>query len=122
MTISELSQKISDSVLSDESKKKILDVIAGYPEVTPELEDKVTGLIQEDIDQGFADAGIDENLPEVKAAHEEMNRDLEQTGADLDAELALVDKEVAELDAMKKELNGYEDQQKIADLKAGLAQ
>ena len=120
MTIQELTQKITDSVLSDEAKKKINDLAATYTEVTPELEEQVKDLIQEDIDKDLAELGADDSTPEIQEAEAQLERDLAQVGSDLDADMAFVDKELAELDSLRAEVTAAEEAHKIAQLRNDL--
>lgn len=121
MTIQELTQKITDSVLSDEAKKKINDLAATYAEVTPELEEQVKELIQEDIDKDLAALGADEDSPEIQAAQDDLDRDLAQADADLDADMNYVNNGLTELDALRAEVTAAEEAHKIAQLRHDLA-
>ena len=121
MTISELTQKIADSVLSDEAKKKIIDLAATYAEVTPDLEDQVKELIQEDIDKDLATLGTDDDIPEIQEAEAQLERDLAQVGADFDEDMAHVEKSMTELDNLRAEVSAAEEAHKIAQLRHDLA-
>lgn len=117
MTTQELTQKIADSDLSDSAKRIIMETISGFPEITPELEDRVRELIQDDIDDGFAQLGIDDSIPEIRDAHDRLTEDLAGAESDLDRDMGLLAEDVSDLDAMAKELSGHEDRQEISDLK-----
>lgn len=120
MTIQELIQKITDSVLSEGAKKQIIDLANTYTEVTPDLEDQVKALIQEDIDRDLAALGADEDGPEVQAIQAELEAGLAAVDAELDQDMAYVDQELKELDAMRLEITRAEEALKIEQLRNDL--
>lgn len=120
MTISELIQKITDSVLSEEAKQKIIVLAQGYSEVTPELEEEVKSLIQEDIDKDLAELGADETDPEIEAAEAKLHEELDGIEAELESGLAEVDQDLAELDQMRADISTAEEAYKIAQLRSDL--
>ena len=120
MTITELTQRITNSVLSEEAKKKIIDLAVTYPEVTPELEDEVKELIQEDIDKDLAALGADDDIPEIRAVQDQLDSDLAAVDAELDSDLAMVDEGLKQLDAMRAEIAAAEEAHKIAQLRNDL--
>lgn len=68
MTISELIEKITNSVLSEEAKQAIIDVANTYQELTPELETRVKEMIQEDIDKDLAALDAENQANEAENA------------------------------------------------------
>ncbi|MEI8223511.1 MAG: hypothetical protein WCG20_00110 [bacterium] len=120
MTIQELIQKITDSVLSESAKKQIIDLAGTYSEVTPDLEDQVKALIQEDIDRDLAALGADENSPEIQAVQAELEAGLAEVDAELDQDMTYVDQELKELDAMRLEITRAEEALKIEQLRNDL--
>lgn len=120
MTIQELIQKITDSVLSEEAKKQIIDLANTYTEVTSDLEDKVKALIQEDIDRDLAALGADEDGPEIQAVQAELEAGLAAVDVELDQDMMEVDQELKDLDAMRLEVTQAEEALKIAQLRNDL--
>ena len=120
MTINELIQKISESVLSEVAKQKIIGIAGGYTEVTSELEEQVKDLIQEDIDNDLAALGADDDTPEIQSIQRQLDADLGTVGEGLDSELSVIEDEMAELDAMRAEIQAAEEAHKIAQLRNDL--
>jgi hypothetical protein len=120
MTIQELIQKINESVLSEEAKKKIVDLAGTYTEVSPELEDQVKELIQEDIDKDLAELGADENSPEIAAAEAELESELSDINSEMNNDLDYVNKGIADLDALRAQVEAAEEAHKIAQLRQDL--
>lgn len=120
MTIQELIQKITDSVLSEEAKKQIIDLANTYTEVTSDLEDQVKALIQEDIDRDLAALGADEDGPEIQEVQAELEAGLAAVDAELDQDMMEVDQELKDLDAMRLEVTQAEEALKIAQLRNDL--
>lgn len=120
MTINELIQKISESILSEEAKQKIIDIAGGYAEVTSELEEQVKELIQEDIDKDLAALGVDDDTPEIQSIQRQLDADLGAVGKELDSELSVIEDEMAELEAMRAEIQAAEEAHKIAQLRNDL--
>lgn len=120
MTIAELTQKITESVLSDEAKQKIFAAMQSFTEVTEELEEQIKEFIQEDIDKDLAALEEGDEDPELKAAHDEFAGELAQIESELNEELADVERELGELDQMRAEISSAEDAYKIAQLRNDL--
>ncbi len=120
MTINELIQKISASVLSDEAKQKIIALASTYDEITQELEGQVKDMIQEDIDKDLAALGVENDTPEIQAIQQQLDADLDAVGAELDSELVMVEEGLTELEAMRAEVAAAEEAHKIAQLRNDL--
>lgn len=121
MTILELIQKINDSVLSDEAKKKIIEHAEQYSEVTPELEEKVRDLIQEDIDKDLAALEEGDDDPELASAFAEYQNELDGINNEMNAEMEIVDRDIKEITDMRAQVTQAEDAYKIARLREDLA-
>lgn len=117
MTIAELTQKITDSVLSDEAKQKIFTAMQSFTEVTEELEEQVKELIQEDIDRDLAALEEGDEDPELLAAHTSYAAEIDAIESELQDGLADVERELGELDQMRAEISSAEDAYKIAQLR-----
>lgn len=120
MTIAELTQKITDSVLSDEAKQKIFAVMQSFSEVTEDLEEQIKELIQEDIDRDLAALEEGDDDSELAAAHAAHAAEIDQIESELNDELAEVERELGELDQMRAEISSAEDAYKIAQLRNDL--
>lgn len=120
MTIAELTQKITESVLSDEAKQKIFTAMQSFTEVTSELEEQIKELIQEDIDKDLAALEEGDEDPELEAAHNAYTAEVDQIESELNAELADVERELGELDQMRADISSAEDAYKIAQLRNDL--
>lgn len=121
MTITELTQKITESVLSDDSKQKILAVIQSHTEITPELEDQIKELIEEEIDKDLDELEEGDDDPELETAHNEHSAELEQIESELNEELAEVEQELRELDQVRADISKAEDAYKVMQLKNDLS-
>jgi hypothetical protein len=122
MNISELTNHIESSELSDATKQKISALLQGQTEVTAELEASVRDIIQAEIDADFAELGITNDDPEIQALDAELAANLESVQKELDEDMAYVDRELNELDSMRKQVTQIEEQQQVMDLQNQLSQ
>lgn len=105
MTTEEFKKFIASSSYSEDGKAKMVKLLAGEEEVSPEAFTQIKEIMQAELDKDFINAGVDvSNDPEAKAIEEEYEKTLDEIEAELGKDMAFVETELNELEKLRKQV------------------
>lgn len=122
MTIQEYTQAIKSSSIRDDIKAQIVALLESVTEIGEDTENKITELIQKDIEESLSAGADEETKKDFTKIESQFSKDVTEVEKQLETDLAALETEYAELDGHATELNVALEEAQIATIKADLAQ
>lgn len=121
MTIQEYIQNIQESSIADEVKQEIVAILQSSSELDEDTKQKISLLIQKDIEHMLEEDADPETLKELEGADAEMNVKIEEVEKELETGMQEIEGELQEIEQLATELNAVSEDVQIAELKDTLA-
>ncbi|MCX6754951.1 MAG: hypothetical protein NT068_00220 [Candidatus Nomurabacteria bacterium] len=105
MTIPEAKDFFLKSNFSDVAKSKIMFILDGKEEMTKEIFSEIKIVMQQELDNDFAEAGVDlSNDKEAETIKKNYDDKLEKIDTDLNEDMDFVEKELKEVEDLRKQV------------------